>query len=226
MGRVLVDSVEAPAVALIELDFWFLAGDPTVEGVEDVVRSVDLPASYAVTDASWAQVLRDVWGDALHERTRVEFESDVWDRTRLRSFVGSAPAGMEVRRVEAEDLAAYEGLAESLVYNFESLEDFLERGVGFGIEVDGRWVSGCSSFAISSHSLEFEIQTHPDFRRRGLATATAARMIEYCLDHGLEPCWDAHNEMSAALATKLGFTNPRPYIAYELPPNATPVAAG
>jgi GNAT superfamily N-acetyltransferase len=223
MGRVLVDNVQAPTVALIELDFWFLAGDSTVEGVRDVVRSVDLPASYAVTDSAWAQVLRNIWGEALHERTRVEFESVSWDRARLRNFVASAPAGMEVRRVEADDLEAYEELAESLVYNFESLEDFFERGVGFGIEVDGRWVSGCSSFAISSHSLEFEIQTHPDFRRRGLATATAARMIEHCLDEGLEPCWDAHNEMSAGLAVKLGFSNPQPYIAYEVPPNAKPV---
>jgi RimJ/RimL family protein N-acetyltransferase len=88
--------------------------------------------------------------------------------------------------------------------------------VGFGIEHEGRFVAGCSSFAISPHSLEFEIQTHPDYRQRGLATAAASAMIEYCLDHGLEPCWDAHNEISAALARKLGFVEPRPYTAYEL----------
>src|SRR5439155_13041155 len=67
----------------------------------------------------------------------------------------------------------------------------------------------------AARSLEFEIQTHPDFLRRGLASACAAAMIEYCLEHGLRPCWDAHNDVSAALATKLGFTNPAPYTAYE-----------
>ena len=41
-------------------------------------------------------------------------------------------------------------------------------------------------------------------------------MIEYCLERGLEHCWDAHNEISAALATKLGFVNPAPYTAYEI----------
>jgi GNAT superfamily N-acetyltransferase len=90
--------------------------------------------------------------------------------------------------------------------------------VGFGIEHEGRFVSGCASFAISPHSLEFEIQTHEEFRRRGLASATAAAMIEHCIDVGLEPSWDAHNDMSAALATKLGFINPQPYTAYELRP--------
>jgi hypothetical protein len=41
-------------------------------------------------------------------------------------------------------------------------------------------------------------------------------MIEHCLDTGLTPCWDAHNEISAKLATKLGFVNPRPYTSYVL----------
>jgi hypothetical protein len=41
-------------------------------------------------------------------------------------------------------------------------------------------------------------------------------MIEYCLELNLEPCWDAHNEASAALATKLGFVHPAPYTAYEV----------
>jgi hypothetical protein len=41
-------------------------------------------------------------------------------------------------------------------------------------------------------------------------------MIEYCLERGLEPCWDAHNEISAALAAKLGFVEPAPYAAYEV----------
>jgi RimJ/RimL family protein N-acetyltransferase len=76
-------------------------------------------------------------------------------------------------------------------------------------------VSGCSSFAISSRKLEFEIQTHRDFRQRGLATAAASAMIEYCIGRGLEPGWDAHNPTSAALAGKLGFVNPAPYTAYE-----------
>jgi hypothetical protein len=41
-------------------------------------------------------------------------------------------------------------------------------------------------------------------------------MIEYCVRRGLEPCWDAHNQISAALARKLGFVNPAPYTAYEV----------
>jgi len=224
MGRVLADSPTDPTVALAELDFWFCTGDPHAAGVDEVLRSIEMPASFVTDGSAWEAALLRVWGDALESRTRVAFAPGTWDRERLRSFMEDLPDGMAVRRVGPEHVEVFEELAESLVYNFDSLDEFLRRGVGFGIQHEGRFVSGCSSFAISSRSLEFEIQTHPDYRRRGLATATAAAMIEYCLDAGLEPCWDAHNEQSAGLATKLGFVDPRPYTAYELPATARPVS--
>ena len=222
MGSVLADSAEQPTMALINLDFYLLGGDAAAADAEQAVRGFELPASI-IAGSSWEPLLRHIWGDALLTRTRVAFSPGDWDRQWLRAFADALPDGMTVRRITSKDVRGFEGLAESLVYNFNSLDDFVERGVGFGIEQKGRLISGCSSFAISSHSLEFEIQTHPDYQRRGFACATAAAMIEHCLDEDLEPCWDAHNSMSVALATKLGFVDPTPYTAYELPPNARPL---
>ena len=48
------------------------------------------------------------------------------------------------------------------------------------------------------------------------ARSVASAMIEHCIERGLEPCWDAHNPISTALATKLGFVDPQPYTAYEV----------
>jgi len=216
MGDVYVDDANEPAVARILLDFDLLGGDTSAPAATEAARAIEQPASIVPAGDGWKPLLREVWGEALGSRTRVAFRPGRWDRGRLRGFVAALPEGFALRRIGAEDAARFEELADSLVYNFPSLEAFVERGVGFGIEHEGRFVAGCSSFAISPRSLEFEIQTHPDFRRRGLATAAAAAMIEYCLDRGLEPCWDAHNEISAALAEKLGFVEPRPYTAYEL----------
>ncbi len=216
MGAARADHAVRPAVALIHLDFYLLAGDPNAAAAEEAVRSLRAPVSIVTSSADWQPLFRRVWGDALQTRTRVAFRPGAWQPLRLRGFIEALRDGFALRRVTAADAGRFAELADSLVYNFSSLEDFIDRGVGFGIEHEGRFVSGCSSFAISSRKLEFEIQTHPDFRRRGLACATAAAMIEHCLDRGLEPCWDAHNDMSAALATKLGFVEPAPYTAYEL----------
>ena len=216
MGIVRTDDASRPRIAHIELDFDLLAGDSTAPAAEEVVRGLSPPFSLVVSSSAWAPLIRRVWGEALQPRTRVAFQPGHWDRDRLRDLQESVPVGFSLRRIGADDAAGFSRLADSLVYNFPTLEEFVVRGVGFGVEHRGRYVSGCSSFALSSRCLEFEIQTHPDFRRRGLASACAGAMIEYCLEHGLRPCWDAHNDMSAALATKLGFSSPVAYTAFEV----------
>ncbi len=215
MGRLWADDSRHPRVTVAKFDFFFLAGDHEAPSADEAVDAIGADASIVVSGEEWVPLLYAVWGDKLGTHKRVEFDApEVWDRDRLRAFIDALPAGFTLKHVEHHDVPRFEELADSLVYNFASPDDFIARGVGYGIERDGRFVSGCSSFAISSHSLEFEIQTHPDFRQRDLATTAAARMIEHCIDSGLEPCWDAHNDISASLATKLGFVNPQPYTSY------------
>jgi GNAT superfamily N-acetyltransferase len=216
MGTLRADDAKQPAVGVIELDFYLLAGDAQAPSAEEVVRGLSPPWSVVTSSEDWEPLLRRVWGAVLQTRTRVAFQPGKWDRARLRLFSESLPDGFTLKRVTAGDAARFAELEDSLVYNFPSLDEFVARGVGFGVEHEGRYVSGCSSFALGSRRLEFEIDTHPDFRGRGLAAACAAAMIEYCVERGLEPCWDAHNEISAELAAKLGFVEPAPYAAYEV----------
>jgi len=216
MGTVRVDDATRPRLAHIDLDFDLLAGDPNSPAAEEAVRGLAPPFTAVTSSDEWEPLLRRVWGDALTTRTRVLFQPGTWDRHRLAGFKEALPPGFGLKRITVENAPRFAELADSLVYNFPSLAEFVTNGVGFGVENKRRFVSGCSSFALSSRSLEFEIQTHRDFRHRGLATACAAAMIEYCLERGLEHCWDAHNDISAALATKLGFVDPAPYTAYEI----------
>jgi len=216
MGTVRADEATRPAVAVIELDFYLLAGDPQASSAEAIVRGLSPPWSVVTSSEDWEPLLRRIWGTDLQTRTRVGFRPGEWDRVRLRRFRETLPDGFTLKRVTADDAARFAELEDSLVYNFPSLDEFAAKGVGFGVEHEGRFVSGCSSFALSIRSLEFEVQTHQDFRGRGLAAACAAAMIEYCVERGLEPCWDAHNDISAALAAKLGFVQPAPYTAYEV----------
>jgi GNAT superfamily N-acetyltransferase len=215
MGRAYTDDPEHPAVALLRLDFTLLAGDPAAPAAEAAVRAIEAPASVVASDPAWEPVLRRMLGKRLQARTRTAVWPGHWDREKLRRLQ-ALPDGFAIKRITAADVERFAALEDSLVQNFPSLEEFVAGGVGFGVENGDRFVSGCSSFAISSRKLEFEIRTHPDYRRRGLAAAAAAAMIEHCLDTGLEPCWDAHNEMSLSLALKLGFRDPAPYTAYQL----------
>jgi GNAT superfamily N-acetyltransferase len=215
LGEAWVDDPARPRVARLELDFHLIGGDPEAPAAAHAVRAVAAGEHVGVPER-WSGLVMDLH-EGVQPYERIAFaQPSTWEREHLGELRGRLPEDFVLERITNETVAAFEGLADSLVYNFASHEDFIVRGVGFGIRHEGRFIAGCSSFAISSRSLEFEIQTHEDYRRRGLALATGARMIEYCLDHGLEPRWDAAHEGSARLAERLGFGERIPYTAYRV----------
>lgn len=215
-GRAWADSATAPRVAVVEIEFYFVAGDAEAPAAEEVVRAIPRDTTVVAAGEPWDALVRSIKADAIVERTRIAYDAGTWDRARLGKQAGALPPGHTLTRIGAENVDRFAALTHDLVANYRSTRDFAAHGVGFGVEREGRFVAGCTSFTLAAGKLEFEIQTHPDFRRRGLATAAAAAMILHCIDNGLEPCWDAHNEGSALLAEKLGFVNRLPYTVFAL----------
>jgi GNAT superfamily N-acetyltransferase len=217
MGRAYADAAAAPTAALLLLDFSIFGGDAGSSGAAGLVRLLEPGAGSAIVpDEAWRRVLRANYRGELHDDPREAFIAGRFDREQLRQLSSALPEGYELARVRPDQVAAFAALEVDLVRNFGSHTAFAERGVGFGVLHDGRFVAGCSSFAIGGGRLEIEIDTHPDFRRRGLARAAGAAMVLWCLDHGLEPCWDAANPMSSALARQLGFVSTGAYVAHRL----------
>jgi GNAT superfamily N-acetyltransferase len=218
LGEAYADDPADPRVAHLVLDFNLLAGDANAPSAAPLLKSLSAGEHIAAA-VGWDDLLQETFADRLHPYERFVFSApERWDRDRLTTRLDSLPEGFTLERIDEGNVGEFAELADSLIYNFQSPADFLARGVGFGVQCVERsgFVAGCSSFAISSRSLEFEIQTHPDFQRRGLALVTGSRMIEHCLDNGLEPCWDAAHEGSALLAEHLGFTGRSRYTAYRL----------
>lgn len=216
LGEVFVDDASLPRVARILIgDFHAIAGDPEAEGAAETLLAVPHRNYVAVAD-SWHEVVQKTLPEA-RAYDRFAFRAPAtWDRERLRALRESLPAEYKLQRVDAKTVAAFRAPNETFVDNFASLDEFLKLGVGFAVTKDGEVVAGCASYSISSHSLEFEIETRRDYQRRGLALVTGARMLEHCLDNGLEPCWDAAHEGSARLAEALGFVGRRQYTSYRL----------
>jgi RimJ/RimL family protein N-acetyltransferase len=222
LGEVWVDDGKRPQVARMLIgDFHAIAGDPEAPAATEALLAVPDRGYIAVAD-SWHDLVHRAL-PAAYPNDRFSFHApELWDRKRLASLRESLPPGYTLGRIGANTVGAFRNLNATFVDNFESLDDFLARGVGFGVTKGGEFVAGCSSYSISSHTLEIEIETRRDYWRRGLALVTGARMIEHCLDNGLVPCWDAAHEGSALLAERLGFVGRRQYTAYRLGASAMP----
>jgi GNAT superfamily N-acetyltransferase len=221
MGKVLTDSDVAPQVTLGVLDFHFLAGDP---GHAHAALLVPLlrPGRVMITPTpAWQRWLAASYPGELALYRREAFQAETFDREQLRRFMQSLPADFELAQIRLQDVPQLiVDLPPALVYNFSSHEAFITESIGLGILHQGRYVAAASAAAIGGGKAEFEIQTHPQFRRRGLARAVGAALVLACLERGLEPCWDAANAPSAALARQLGFRSTGTYDAYLLKPPA------
>lgn len=110
-------------------------------------------------------------------------------------------------------------LLEQCLWNGEvladcgSLERFLDIGFGVCGVMDGRVVSEAYASIPGARAYEIGAIVHPEFRRRGLAYATCAALIDECRRRDYETVWSCHrsNEASARLARKLGYRRERPY---------------
>jgi len=217
MGRVFADAQDEPSVARAALDFHLLAGDPLHENAPLLLRPLQPGNTVVPPTPAWRQLVDATWPDGLTVYRREAFQTEQFDTDRLRGFCQALPAGFELRQVRPEEVAQFAtDLGRPLIYNFRSHEEFITRGVGMGILHQGRFVSGASSAAVGGGKFEIEIQTRREYRRRGLARVVAAALILYGLEHGIEPCWDAANEPSSALARQLGFHPAGKYEAYRL----------
>jgi len=217
MGRVFADAQKEPCVALAVLDFHFLAGDPLRPNALLLFKLLQPGNVVIAPTPAWRHLVAATYPDALTVYRREAFQTEQFNVDKLKGFCQALPGGFELRQVRLEEVTQFAtDLDRALIYNFRSHEEFIARGVGLGILHQGRFVSGVSSAAVGGGKLEIEIQTQPQFRRRGLARAVAAALILYCLEHGIEACWDAANEPSAALARQLGFHSTGKYEAYRL----------
>ena len=194
-------------------DFCFLAGEPSPELLTAADAPILVPGS-----AGWEALIREVLGERAVPFTRYATcrEPENFRRDRLIRFTRSLPHGFSIHPIGREIyFTLMEGeWAWDLCGCFADASDFLERGLGFVVTHNGMLVAGASSYAVCDGAIEIEIDTRPDFRRLGLASACGARLILECLTRGIYPGWDAHDGRSLALAEKLGYHLDHPYTAY------------
>lgn len=223
MGRLYGDDPERPSSAVAVLgDFSFFAGKPSAELVAFLPEKTGGKTHILVPQtAEWSECMRSVYGDRMQAATRYALQK--WplqfDRQALQTAVAGLAAGYELRLMDQElfDCCKQIPWCEAWVAQYEDFSQYQRYGLGVVGSRDGEIVAGASSYSGFLKGIEIQIDTREEDRRKGLAYACGAKLILTCLERGWIPSWDAHNEISASLAQKLGFRFSHTYSVFEIP---------
>ncbi|HCC34684.1 MAG TPA: GNAT family N-acetyltransferase [Ruminococcaceae bacterium] len=217
MGKLIVDNTDEPKSAMVDVgDICFLAGEPNASLLNSFGRSKLLVPK----DAQWEKLIESFFGKRAKkfQRYAIKKEPDIFDSQKLTSYVDGLDTCYEIRLFDQElfELAKSEAWSVDLCSQFKDYTEYQKLAVGVGILHQGKLVAGASPYAVYNGGIEIEIDTKPEYRRKGLATVCGAKLILECLSRNIYPSWDAHDKRSVALAEKLGYHVSHPYTAYEL----------
>jgi GNAT superfamily N-acetyltransferase len=187
--------------------YEIFGGDATEPEARALVAGAARPRELVYgNDAAWRQLILDVHGGQVFDRPMLDYDPAGIDGASLVELEAGLPADFALRALDEPLTRQLDAeLEPHALQAFPSAEDFLEHGVGFAAVHDGRLCCAATSYTRSSRAVEVAIATRPGFRGRGLAAATAARLLRECLERGLTPRWSASNPVSQRLAVRLGY---------------------
>ena len=211
------DDPEQPHVALLLDALAYVGGDVTAPTAKELLHNVDkVSESVFVPSAAWGQLLVDIHGDQFVPVEWVSLTSRSVDLDHIRLIKQDLPVGFRVQRID-DALAVRLFQAGILVFRTygRSPERFVREGIGFCVLDGDNVASVINSMAIYNGQLKGSIQTLMPYRGQGLATIAAAHLVEHCLAHHIEYCWEATNEASQAVARKVGFSEDGRMLVYQ-----------
>ncbi len=236
-GKVFVDNSAAPRTAfMLSPEGCYLAGDPDNDAfnraLNDAIYTGEVLEAgveavfFVCHPESWAQQLAVV----LAPRQPIEMPRRHYVCRGLKiDWRASVPDGFAVRRINSQllndaglNIPAH--VQSWMQNNWSSPAEFLEKGFGFvGLVIDAHpmcgdeVVSWSLADCVSGDACEIGIHTARAFRRRGLATITAAAAVDYALSHGFSVVgWQCPEDNLGSIGTaeKVGFERERDYAMY------------
>ena len=217
MGTMIVDDEKSPMSAIIDIrDFCFCAGVP------DMALLCSLQGSRLLLPQheGWEQLIEKQFDTKAHKFLRYATKKDpsLFNKDRLMAYISALDSCYKLVPFDQKlfDLSKRECWSQDLCPPFADLATYKSYAAGVAILHEGKLVAGASPYAIYGNGIEIEIDTKPEYRGKGLATACGAKLILDCLSKGQYPNWDAHDLRSLHLAEKLGYQLCHPYTAYEL----------
>jgi len=176
-------------------------GNPQTRNASgDVIQNVYAPA-------------RNVSGDIIQNGFQLERNApgDITQNINKPDWIESGKIyqkekDYQIERITRENISNIEGRIIPS-FSWETPERFLKNGFGYAAIDHGKVCAVAFSAAVSYDEVDIGVETHEDYRRRGLAAVLAGRMCEHIISIGKKPVWghSISNKGSMNTALKCGF---------------------
>lgn len=212
-GRILVNQPSVPTVALVQElaeGTTYIGGVPTAPtlaaGLAELRRHQEVVVCLWSTDP-----LQTLLPPAPHY-TGVAI--DFTDRSSAVDLntLATPPDGYQLRRIDGDIVPRLAGF-DYYVAMFGGVERAVQNTIGYCVLWGEAVVSEAVAGPLARGLAEIGVGTKATFRRKGLATCAAARVIQEVEAAGYQPFWNAsyQNAPSVALAKRLGFQRENPF---------------
>ena len=216
-GKAYVDSLINPMSAMILVgDFCFFAGKPNQNLVYHIKQDFMI---ICYLEKEWEKIIEQCYQDQVCKHIRYATKKDTnFDREKLKQYIHQLPDEYQIKEIDEEiyHQLLIEDWSKDLCIHYHSYDEMKTFGKCFVICYGNQIVSGAGAYAYYKNGIEIEIDTHPSYRKKGLARVIASQLILECLQNDCYPSWDAHNQASLNLAMQLGYEYDGPYQVYLL----------
>lgn len=226
MGCAFVPTLENPSYCLTQVgDFSYVLGlPPKGEWALDLRTKLYESSSESSIiipgDERWSMWLEEQFHGQYRLISRYRMKKDEYhfDTEKLVGYTAQIPDDIRIRRIDDRlyQKIMKEDWSRDLCSAYDDQIHFLEHGMGYAALEGSKVVSGCSAYGSCKDTMEIEISTRNDYRRRGLALACSAAFILECLKQDIFPSWDAASLHSVEIAEKLGYVYDREYQVYHV----------
>ena len=217
LGKVFVDDLDNPKNAMLvrhsRTNMVLFGGFGEGDAAKELVSKIPNKTGIICPNNKWKELVCEHFGDRIKFKPRTKMSSTKLNLEHLKDLMEKIPDGYEVVKITDEIITKFpKKMNEKIIYFCGSVDYFRKHGFGFCILKDDEIIADATTGGLYyEKAFELDIETHPDHRRKGLATVVSAHLISYSLENGYDPRWDAANKPSVELALKLGYTDPEDY---------------
>jgi GNAT superfamily N-acetyltransferase len=231
-GRILVDNPDQPRSCFLSTaEGCFLGGDPNNHTFnielgkyihERITAEKTGPTDereliLSIFPTEWRQQFSTIFP----AKTPIQIPRRYYTCTQLK-WNQPVPNNFTILRIDQTlltnpNISIPDHIPSWITSNWGSKEAFMEHGFGFTMMHQNQLVSWSLADCVSGKRCEIGIQTLPEYRRQGLATLTAAAIVNYALQHGLTQIgWHTSEDNSGSIkvAEKVGFIRSTDYTWY------------